>query len=82
MQRHNGGNKVESYNWVLTTDWMYVSPRTQEDYENEGQRVAVNSTGMVGLLLAKSHEQAEFIEQVGPSNILAYVGSPWPSRQN
>jgi sulfate adenylyltransferase (ADP) / ATP adenylyltransferase len=66
-----------SYNFVMTTDWMFISPRSKDDYIGNGQKVAVNSTGMVGLLLAKSQEQSDFIENIGPMTVLADVGKPW-----
>jgi ATP adenylyltransferase/5',5'''-P-1,P-4-tetraphosphate phosphorylase II len=67
-----------SYNFVMTTDWMFVSPRDKDDYRGQDHKIAVNSTGMVGLLLTKSTEESEFLERVGPSSILATVGKPWP----
>jgi ATP adenylyltransferase/5',5'''-P-1,P-4-tetraphosphate phosphorylase II len=63
----------------MTTDWMFVSPRDKDDYRGEDHKIAVNSTGMVGLLLTKSPEESEFLERVGPSTILAAVGKPWAS---
>ena len=66
-----------SYNFVMTTEWIFISPRSKDDFIDQGQRIAVNSTGMVGLLLTKSEEQTEFVERVGPINILAHVGKPW-----
>jgi len=66
-----------SYNFVMTTEWIFLSPRIRDDYTEENQSIAVNSTGMVGMLLTKSEEQTEFVEQVGPLNILANVGKPW-----
>jgi len=61
----------------MTTEWIFLSPRIRDDYTEENQSIAVNSTGMVGMLLTKSEEQTEFVEQVGPLNILANVGKPW-----
>lgn len=66
-----------SYNFVMTTQWMFVSPRSKDDYLGEGYKISVNSTGMVGLLLTKSEEETEFLERISPATILAYVGKPW-----
>jgi ATP adenylyltransferase/5',5'''-P-1,P-4-tetraphosphate phosphorylase II len=73
-------NNNPSYNFVMTTDWMFVSPRDKGDYFGDDHKIAVNSTGMVGLLLTKSPEESEFLERVGPSTILAAVGKPWASK--
>ncbi|KAK9448451.1 ATP adenylyltransferase-domain-containing protein [Limtongia smithiae] len=61
-----------SFNFAMTKEWMFIAPRRQELYEG----VSVNTTGMVGLMLAKSHEQLDLIKRLGPSKILANVGLP------
>ena len=61
----------------MTVDWLFVAPRTKDEYIHEGHKIGVNSTGMVGLLLTKSDEETAFIEKVGPLAVLADVGSPW-----
>ena len=66
-----------SYNFVMTTQWMFIAPRTKDDYIGEGYKIAVNSTGMVGLLLTKSEEETAFLERISPSTVLAHVGKPW-----
>jgi ATP adenylyltransferase/5',5'''-P-1,P-4-tetraphosphate phosphorylase II len=76
LKRDNQEEEV-SYNFVMTMDWIFLSPRTMDDYTDTDQRIAVNSTGMVGLLLTKSDEQTEFVERVRPLSILASVGKPW-----
>ena len=70
-------NEKLSYNFVMTTEWMFISPRSKDDYIDNGHKIAVNSTGMVGLLLTKSEEQSQFVEEIGPLTILAFVGKPW-----
>lgn len=67
-----------SYNFVMTTEWMFISPRIKEDYVDQGYTIGVNSTGMVGLLLTKSEQESAFVENIGPITILAHVGKPWP----
>lgn len=71
-----------SYNFVMTTQWMFISPREKDDYRGEQYKIAVNSTGMVGLLLTKSPEESEFLERVGPATILGQVGKSWSQGRN
>lgn len=78
MQRFNP-EKV-SYNFAMTTEWMFLSPRLKGDYVGDGYRISVNSTGMIGLLLTKSEEQSKFLERIGPLTILSHVGKPWPQQ--
>jgi len=67
-----------SYNFVMTTDWIFVCPRTKDDFmSEEGHKIAVNSTGMVGLLLTKSPEETTFLEKIGPMTVLQSVGKAW-----
>ena len=78
LRRSNPHSKL-SYNFVMTPDWIFVSPREKDDYQREGHKIGVNSTGMVGLLLTKSDQETAFVEKIGPLAILADVGSPWPA---
>jgi ATP adenylyltransferase len=78
LREHNPQRKL-SYNFAMTTDWIFVAPRKNDDYQHEGYKIGVNSTGMVGLLLTKSDEETAFIEKVGPLAVLEDVGCPWPS---
>jgi ATP adenylyltransferase C-terminal domain len=73
-------NDTISYNFVMTTEWMYVCPRSKDAYHGSGHTIDVNSTGMVGLLLTKSEEESTFLEKMGPLSVLAEVGKPWPSK--
>ncbi|KAK9315843.1 HIT-like domain-containing protein [Lipomyces starkeyi] len=66
------GQRTISFNFAMTKDWMFVAPRGQESYGG----VSVNATGMVGLLLAKSEEQLDFIKNTGPLEVTARVGLP------
>ena len=67
-----------SYNLVMTTDWIFICPRTKDDFiSDEGHKIAVNSTGMVGLLLTKSPEETTFLENIGPMTVLQSVGKTW-----
>jgi len=78
LREHNPHPNL-SYNFAMTTDWIFVAPRRKDDYQHEGYKIGVNSTGMVGLLLTKSDEETAFIEKVGPLAVLEDVGCPWPS---
>jgi len=69
-----------SYNFVMTTEWIFLSPRTKDDYVGQQYDIGVNSTGMVGLLLTKSEAETQFIEEIGPLSILSDVGKPWPQK--
>jgi ATP adenylyltransferase/5',5'''-P-1,P-4-tetraphosphate phosphorylase II len=62
----------------MTTQWMFISPRSKADYEGQGHKIGINSTGMIGLLLTKSQEELEFVGKKGPIIILSEVGIPWP----
>jgi len=70
-----------SYNFALTEEWMFVSPRIKDDFINKDHKIGVNSTGMIGLLLTKSQEESTFLENMGPLNILKEVGKPWPQNR-
>ena len=78
MQKFNLSTGSLSYNFVMTTEWMFISPRSKDDYQGEGYKIGVNSTGMIGLLLTKSREESQFVERIGPLTILSYVGKEWP----
>jgi ATP adenylyltransferase len=78
FQANQENNANFSYNFVMTTQWMFISPRSKDDYIGEGYKLSVNSTGMVGLLLTKSEDETAFLERISPATILAYVGKPWP----
>ena len=79
MSQLNPKEKV-SYNFVMTTEWMYICPRSNDDYHGEGYIISVNSTGMVGLFLTKSEEESAFLERIGALTVLTQVGKPWPAR--
>ena len=78
LREHNTQRKL-SYNFAMTTDWIFVAPRKKDDYQHEGYKIGVNSTGMIGLLLTKSDEETAFIEKVGPLAVLEDVGCLWPT---
>jgi len=77
-EMHTRDPELSSYNFAMTTRWIFVSPRTKGDYIGEGYTIGVNSAGMIGLLLTKSEEESAFLERMGPLSILATLGKPWP----
>jgi ATP adenylyltransferase/5',5'''-P-1,P-4-tetraphosphate phosphorylase II len=76
---HSRDGERSSYNFVMTTHWFFVSPRSKGDYIDGEHKIGVNSTGMVGLLLTRSEDESDFLEGVGPLSILAALGKPWPT---
>ncbi|KAK7203678.1 HIT-like domain-containing protein [Myxozyma melibiosi] len=69
---HEHGQKGIAFNFAMTKEWMFMAPRTKAFYED----VSVNATGMVGMLMAKSTEQLEFIKSTGPLEVLLGVSVP------
>jgi len=60
-----------SYNFLCTTRWMLVVPRSKETYD---ERVSVNSLGFAGMVLVKAKEDIELIKQVGVETIINSLG--------
>jgi ATP adenylyltransferase/5',5'''-P-1,P-4-tetraphosphate phosphorylase II len=65
----------------MTREWMFLSPRKKDDYINQEYRIGVNSTGMIGLLLTKSPEESQFLEDIGPVTVLEDVGISWSAKR-
>ncbi|MGB3514699.1 MAG: DUF4922 domain-containing protein [Microcoleaceae cyanobacterium] len=63
------GKQSESYNLLVTREWMLVVPRMEEEFQN----ISINSLGFVGAMLVKNREQMEIIKQNGPLKILQKV---------
>jgi ATP adenylyltransferase len=80
MQKGNFDGKL-SYNFNMTREWMFLSPRKKDDYINQEYRIGVNSTGMIGLLLTKSPEESQFLEDIGPVTVLEDVGISWSAKR-
>ena len=59
------------YNLLVTRRWMLFVPRLRECFES----LTVNALGFAGSLLARTHEQARRIREVGPMNVLRSVAS-------
>lgn len=62
----------QSYNLLVTRDWMMVVRRSQPDYKG----INVNSLGYAGWLLVKTPAELEKLRQIGPLNLLTQVGLP------
>lgn len=54
----------------MTKEWMMMTPRRKDSFGEIG----VNSTGMVGLLLAKSQDEFEALKDLSPLKVLTEVG--------
>ncbi|CAG8520742.1 13687_t:CDS:2 [Ambispora gerdemannii] len=61
-----------SYNFLMTTSWMIIVPRTCEKF----RQVSVNSLGFGGMMLVKSEEELELVKSVGVIRILDAVTVP------
>ena len=70
LRKHNA--KSISYNFLFTEEWFMVVPRSAEGIDG----LSINAVGAIGLLLAKGDEELKYIEEKGPSTILASVGFP------
>lgn len=62
----------QSYNLLLTRNWMLVVGRSHPGYDGIG----VNSLGYAGWLLVKTPAELEKLSQIGPLNLLTKVGIP------
>ncbi|ORX55967.1 ATP adenylyltransferase [Piromyces finnis] len=60
-----------SYNFICTTKWMLIVPRSKETYN---ERISVNSLGFAGMVLVKSMEDSELIKKDGIETILNSLG--------
>lgn len=54
------------YNLLFTHKWMMVVPRSAEAFGN----CNLNSVGYSGMILAKSQDELQFIQNIGPMQIL------------
>ena len=59
----------DAYNLLLTREWMFLVPRSEESYEG----VEINSLGFAGSLLLRRPEQVELVRRVGLPRLLAAV---------
>ncbi|KAI8825451.1 ATP adenylyltransferase-domain-containing protein [Chytriomyces cf. hyalinus JEL632] len=70
---YSGSKEELSYNLIFTKSWMIVIPRRAETFNG----LSVNSVGFAGMLLTKSAEQLEGLQNPGAlSSVLAGVAYP------
>ncbi len=62
--------KPDSYNLLITREWMMMVRRSQPKYES----ISVNSLGFAGALLVKNEEQLKTLKELKPLTILEQVG--------
>ncbi|EMG48060.1 hypothetical protein G210_1433 [Candida maltosa Xu316] len=62
-----------SYNFIMTTKYLLMVPRSQGKYED---KIGINSCGFQGLFLCKNEELLKLVESEGPLTILGKVGLP------
>ena len=60
------------YNWLATSRWMLVAPRTREAVDN----MAVNALGFAGSLLVRDAAQLAWLQSFGPWAALDAVSAP------
>ncbi len=58
-----------AYNLLVTRDWMFLIPRTEEACG----KIGVNSLGFAGALLVKNEKQLAKLKQRQPLELLTYV---------
>lgn len=68
------GDTYSSYNLLVTRGWMIFVPRSRES----ARAISVNSLGFIGSLLAKTKEEADWIRNSGPAEVLQQCGFPFP----
>lgn len=69
--RGNGAKHI-SYNFIFTTKYMLMVPRSSNNYKGVG----VNSCGIFGLVLCKDQESLDIVNSEGAQVILERVGFP------
>lgn len=62
-----------SYNFLATTKYMMLVPRSAGKFKNE---LGINSCGFMGLFLCKNAHLVDLVKSEGPENILGAVGFP------
>ncbi len=65
----DGDYQSAPYNLLLTRDWMFLVPRSQEYCEN----ISINALGFVGSLFVKEMSELETVNRLGPLNLLKAV---------
>ncbi|MBD2576555.1 phosphorylase [Oscillatoria sp. FACHB-1406] len=65
-----GDRQTGAYNLLATREWMLIVPRSRDSFEG----IPVNSLGFSGTLLVRNAQQMQWLEEVGPMNLLQNVG--------
>ena len=66
----NVQNNSIAYNLLVTREWMFIVPRSQESFES----ISVNSLGFAGTLLVRNQQQMQMLKDYKPMTILKQVG--------
>ncbi|MEA5597963.1 ATP adenylyltransferase family protein [Rivularia sp. UHCC 0363] len=66
----NMQNNSIAYNLLVTREWMFIVPRSQEVFES----ISVNSLGFAGTLLVRNEQQMQILKDYKPMTILKQVG--------
>ncbi|KAI5963212.1 APA2 [Candida pseudojiufengensis] len=69
----NNETKHISYNFVMTTEFMLMVPRSKSKFDDQ---IGINSCGVYGLLLCKNQELFNTVREVGILKILQEVCLP------
>jgi ATP adenylyltransferase len=67
------GNRLASYNLLMTSDWMMIVPRSS----GATGSIDVNALGFAGTLAVRGDDDLETVRAAGPLEILARVGVRW-----
>ncbi|KAK6197971.1 5',5'''-P-1,P-4-tetraphosphate phosphorylase [Scheffersomyces amazonensis] len=70
--RQNESHDI-SYNFIMTTKFMLMVPRSHAKYKNQ---LGINSCGVIGLILCKDDQLLSLAKNDGPLSILEYIGFP------
>lgn len=70
VTRASDEERLGPYNLLVTREWMYLVPRSQECF----QGISVNGLGFAGALLVKDRQQVDIVRRYGPMTILREVG--------
>eukprot|EP01025_Chloroclados_australasicus_P037191 TRINITY_DN37893_c0_g1_i1.p1 TRINITY_DN37893_c0_g1~~TRINITY_DN37893_c0_g1_i1.p1 ORF type:complete len:172 (-),score=12.31 TRINITY_DN37893_c0_g1_i1:291-743(-) len=63
----------ESYNFLMTRDWMLLVPRGADSCGP----VATNSMGYAGTFFLRSQDEIDFVKGHGPMHCLSEMACPW-----
>jgi len=64
-----GGRQSAPYNLLITRQWMWLVPRTQECFET----ISINALGFAGSLFVRNAAQFDLLRRVGPMHVLQSV---------